>query len=682
MSFLNPAQNQAVEHQIGPMLVLAGAGSGKTRVITHRIARLIERGVPARSIVALTFTNKAAGEMRERIGSMLKERGNAPAAAALSITTFHSFGLGVLTREKEALGGTFTIFDQGDQLAAVKEVLRTVQSGKGWDAAAILARISNAKNAFQTAEDIPDDDFDGYDSITKIIYPKYQTALNGFRAFDFDDLVCEVPRLWKRRPDVLARWQERFQYILVDEYQDTNRAQLEVLRLLADRHKNICVVGDDDQSIYAWRGADVRNILEFEEHFPGATIVKLEQNYRSCAPILDVANAVIEKRTDSKYKKRLFTQEAGGAKVRVVVAPSPEGEARHLARAIRAKMRDEGKKASCFAVLYRSNGQAKLIEESLREEQIPFRMVGGQQFYERKEVKDLLAYLKVAINGNDEISLRRVINYPARGIGDTSLERLAQHALARGWTLWQAVERVDALDDITATARDGCRALETMMREARGMLSAEGARPSQVLRHIAEKVALRADLVQASPSPTIAGRRWSNVESLFRTFERREAKNEAAGGSPTDRLQAFLHALTLDMGEDEADPGDVVTLSTLHGSKGLEFDYVFLIGCEEGLLPHTRTLDTRATDAAPQDIEEERRLFYVGVTRARRELSLMHAKHRISRGKPVARTPSRFLLDIPEDLIVTEEALFAPAMSAASMQASADALLAALDALG
>ncbi|MEI7892761.1 MAG: 3'-5' exonuclease, partial [Myxococcales bacterium] len=631
---------------------------------------------------ALTFTNKAAGEMRERVASSLHAQGAGAKARSLTISTFHAFGLSVLQRERAALGGVFTIFDQGDQIGAVKEILRSVTRGKTWDASAILARISNAKNAFLEPGALPDKD--EYDEIAKIVYPKYQRALRQFCAYDFDDLVCEVARLWQSRPDILQRWQDRFHFLLVDEYQDTNRAQLVLLRLLAERHKNVCVVGDDDQSIYAWRGADVRNILEFEEHFPGATVVKLEQNYRSTAPILAVANAVIAKRADAKYKKTLFTSIKGGESVDLVVASSPEQEARFVARELRRLVREEGRKLDSLAVLYRSNGQAKQLEESLREYGVVYRMFGGQQFFERKEVKDLLGYMKIALNPSDEISLRRIMNYPARGIGDTSVERLALHALARGWSLWQAVERVDALDDIPSAAREGCKALERIVNDTRGSIFGTKQRGSEVARGLAERIGLRNDIDVSSPSKDSAARRWGNVESIVQAFARRELREGGKTGTVpqgNEGLASYLHALTLSY-SDEADegPGGAVTLSTLHGAKGLEFDVVFLVGCEEGLLPHTRTLETRATDAAPQDIEEERRLFYVGVTRARQKLILSRARARVSRGKPSLRTPSRFLADIPSELVV-ERQVQDEALSRGDMVAHANQLLAALDAL-
>jgi DNA helicase-2/ATP-dependent DNA helicase PcrA len=680
---LNSAQEAAVEHAEGPILVLAGAGSGKTRVITHRIVRLLERGVPPAAIVALTFTNKAAAEMRERVASMLGKRGAGARGShrgpTLVISTFHSFGLDVLGRERDAVGGRFTIFDQGDQTSLVKQLLREAGIDRAFDAQAILARISNAKNAFLAAEDLPEREGDAYDEATKLVFPRYEAALRRYRAFDFDDLVCEVARLWQARPDVRARWQSRFLHVLVDEYQDTNRAQLELLRLLAGERRNVCAVGDDDQAIYGWRGADVRNILDFERHFRGARVVKLEQNYRSRAPILAVANAVIAKRTDSKWRKVLFTERLGGEPVRVAVAPTPEAEAAWVAREARRMLREEGVRPSEIAVLYRSNGQSRLLEEALREQGVSHRVVGGVQFFDRKEVKDVLAYLKVALNPADEISLRRILNHPPRGIGEVTLERLVSNALSRGWSLWEAIDRVDALDDVGAAARDGCRALARVVSEARSSLIGAKRAPSEVARAIVEQVELKAEIDTSSPTGDAAAKRWANVESVLATLARREARE----GTGTDGLAAFLHLLTMDVESGPDESAEVLTLSTLHGSKGLEFEVVFLVGCEEGYLPHARTLDARATegvgDFAGADIEEERRLFYVGVTRARDRLFLSRAKSRAMRGRGVPRTPSRFLLDIPSELVEEFEVdpLDAPT-SVSEAAANAEAILAML----
>jgi DNA helicase-2/ATP-dependent DNA helicase PcrA len=675
---LNPAQRAAVEHGDGPVLVLAGAGSGKTRVITHRIVRLLERGVPPAAIVALTFTNKAAAEMRERVAGMLGKKG-ASAARALTVSTFHSFGLGVLQRERQSIGGTFTIFDQGDQTSLVKQLLRQAGADRSYDAQAVIARISNAKNAFQTAEQMPDRD--AYDEIAKEIYPRYQSALRNFKAFDFDDLVCEVARIWRSEDAVRTRWQERYLYVLVDEYQDTNRAQLELLRELCGTRRNVCAVGDDDQAIYGWRGADVRNILDFEAHFEGARVIKLEQNYRSKAPILAVANAVILKRTDAKWRKELFTDQPGGDKPTVAVAPTPEVEAMWVGRQVREALREGGKRPRDVAVLYRSNGQSKLIEEALREHGVPHKVVGGTQFFERKEVKDVLSFMKLALNPNDEIALRRIINVPARGIGDTSLERLALAAAQNKWTLWQAVQRSDGIDDLPSPARDGCRALEKVIEQARRELFGEKKAPSVVARTMVEGVGLQADVTGGAPTIDASAKRWANVEGLLETLARREQREAQKGKDGLDGLQSFLHTLTMDTDGPGEDEGDSVTLSTLHGSKGLEFDVVFLIGCEEGYLPHQRTIDPRATDAGEggvADIEEERRLFYVGVTRAKERLVLSRARTRVLRGKAMPRTPSRFLSDVPPDQLDEMEVHDAPPTTQAETAANVEAILALL----
>jgi superfamily I DNA/RNA helicase len=679
---LNRAQREAVEFGEGPLLVLAGAGSGKTRVITHRIARLVRHGVPAGAIVALTFTNKAAAEMRARVGKILgREHGrDSRGIGALTVSTFHSFGLAVLSQERSAIGGRFTIFDQGDQTSLVKQLLRAAGAERAYDAQAVLARISNVKNAFVSASEIAVREGDAYDEIVKTIFPRYQEALSRYKALDFDDLVCEVARLWSARADIRTKWQEQFLYVLVDEYQDTNRAQLEMLRLLCGSRKNICAVGDDDQAIYGWRGADVRNILEFESHFEGAHIVKLEQNYRSTRSILAIANAVIAKRADARWRKELFTDRMGGSPVRLAVAGTPEAEAAWVAREIRRLVRDEGHHPSDIAVLYRSNGQSRVIEEALREQGVAHRVVGGVQFFERKEVKDVLSYLKLALNPADEISLRRVLNYPPRGIGETTLEKLVTHAFRRSWSLWQTIERVDALDDLPSAARDGCRGLERIVTDVRRSLL-DGRLASEVARTMVDKLALRAEIEASAPSTDVAVKRWASVEGVLATLARREARGSDAGG-----LAAFLQLLTLDMQPESTDATDVVTLSTLHGSKGLEYASVFLIGCEEGYLPHARVIDSRSTDAdtpgsGAASLEEERRLFYVGVTRACERLILSRARARVLRGKAAPRTPSRFLLDIPPELLEEVEVQHEAPTTAREAAGHAEAILAMLKGL-
>ncbi|MBI2388878.1 MAG: UvrD-helicase domain-containing protein [Deltaproteobacteria bacterium] len=648
---LNDAQRAAVVHGDGPLLVLAGAGSGKTRVITMRIARLLASGVPASAILAVTFTNKAAEEMLERVIALTGAR----AAQGLTVSTFHSFGLGFLQREARYLGfgAGFTIFDQSDAVGTIRELMRNLHvdgerrstqddraGGRRLDAAAILNRISLAKNAFETPESMPDGgDLDGeaalYQAAAKVIYGKYIAALRGFHALDFDDLICEPVRLLEKFPELRDKWQRKFRYVLVDEYQDTNKAQLELLRLVVGAHKNITVVGDDDQSIYAWRGADVTNILSFEEHFPGARVVKLEQNYRSRAPVLEAANAVIGNMPNKKYKKELFTTKTGGDMLQLVTCALPEVEASFVASEADRLIKD-GRSPSQIAVIYRSNKQAELIEQALRERGVAYVLIGGQTFFERKEVKDLLSYLKLAVHPLDEISLRRVINYPARGIGEQALHRLEAYAIARDVPLFH------------------------------------GRPPAVVARELSEKIRLKEDLWAGSASGTAAEKRWGNVESLFRSLDRYWQRAEDSAwdleARRTPSIAEFLHRMTLRFGDEEEQKTEVVTLTTLHGAKGLEYDVVFLIGLEEGILPHKRTLDPKATDIVDfktdesgaavlveDGIDEERRLFYVGVTRAKERLYLCRSRARSSRGAPAARLPSRFLADVPNHLVEIRE---------------------------
>ncbi|AKT43921.1 ATP-dependent DNA helicase Rep [Chondromyces crocatus] len=682
---LNSSQRAAVEHDLGPMLVLAGAGSGKTRVVTERIARLLQRGVSARSILAMTFTNKASAEMHERVGKLV----GAKLARELTVCTFHRFGLDVLGAETKALGlrgKSFAIFDQSDCTGVIREVLRELRSGRNYDVNAILARISNAKNAFVEAEAWAESQrkgkgLDEYDEIAMLVYPRYIAALRAFQAFDFDDLICEVVRLWQRRPDVLERWRTRYRYVIVDEYQDTNHAQLELLRLLG-AHKNVVVVGDDDQSIYAWRGADVRNILDFEEHFTGAKVVKLEHNYRSRAPVLDVANAVLARSGGRRHKKSLIATRMGGDKVQLVVCTDPDVESSFVATEAMRLLEREGARPKDIAVLYRSNLLSGPIEAALKERQIPVRMIGGTQFFERKEVKDLIAYLRVALDPEDEMSLRRIINYPSRAIGDVAVSKLGAYATARETSLWVAVTRPHAVHELSTAAIEGCRQLVRIIEATRQRFDRK--EPSaEIARALLVDAGFKEDITAGSTSNSVAARRWGNLEGLLNVFARRDDQ----GKGDRDQFASFLRLLALRQDSEEEEATDRVTLSSMHGSKGLEFPYVFVIGLEEGIMPHQRTLTERATDVAPpgadgdvvgHSIEEERRLFYVAVTRAKDRLYMTYAKHRGSRGKMVARTPSRFLLDVPDELIEEREEEGPQAPELDKTKAGAASVLAAL----
>ncbi|MBX3270197.1 MAG: UvrD-helicase domain-containing protein [Sandaracinaceae bacterium] len=635
---LNPAQQAAVEHGEGPLLVLAGAGSGKTRVITQRIARLCERGVRPESILAVSFTNKAAAEMAERMIPLVGRS----RAEKLWLSTFHSFGVRFLREESKALGypGRFVIFDQGDALGLVREIVkREGIADRKLDLYSVHARISLWKNKGVGPEDVHPTDFE-YDAVARDVYPHYQAALRSMCAVDFDDLVGAPVAVLHAREDVRERWRERFRYLLVDEFQDTNAIQLELVRLLANARGNVTVVGDDDQSIYGWRGAEVGNILDFEAHFAGAAIVKLETNYRSHSPILDVANEAIARSRRKRHEKVLRAAMGAGPKVRLCAVDDAETEARLVAHEIRG-LRGEGQRAGSIAVLYRSNLQARPIEEELRANQIPYRLFGGTKLFDKKEIKDAVAYLRVVVHPEDELSLRRIVNYPARQIGDTTITRLTRYALAHQITFADALGRIDTIDDVPDAARVGARRLLGAIAEARRGF-ATGALEATA-RKLFDDVGLARLLTEeAGPS---AQRRWGNIEYVLRSLAR------FAESGKQRSIDEFLVRLTLDVDSEAEKTGERVTLSSLHASKGLEFDVVFFIGLVEGTLPHARTLDPKVTEAAPTDVEEERRLFYVGVTRARRVLYLCRPRKRVMRGRATPLVPSRFLEGLPEHAI-------------------------------
>ncbi|MBK9035098.1 MAG: UvrD-helicase domain-containing protein [Myxococcales bacterium] len=719
-SKLNPPQRAAVIHGGGPLLVLAGAGSGKTRVITFRIAHLLDLGIPPDAIAALTFTNKAAEEMRERIAHLLGDR---KTANKLTMGTFHSLGLQVLRSERKALGypGGFTVYDASDQLGVIRAALREVKDfsrdgERRFDVKAILTRISLAKNSFIEPEAYQVREGDDYDAITAEVYPRYQAALRAYAAFDFDDLIVEPVRLMQRDAAVRDRWQGRFRFVLVDEYQDTNRAQVNLVRQLVARHHNLTVVGDDDQSIYAWRGADPANILGFADAFEGATVIKLEQNYRSTKTILDAANAVIGHNSD-RHGKTLWSEHGPGELLTHAVAPDVETESKWVVQEIR-KLKEAGRKWQDIAILYRSNIQAKPLEDELRQLSVPYAMFGGQEFFERKEVKDVIAYLRVALNPRDELSLRRIVNYPARGIGPTTLERILAAARMQHATLIDALRAIGGAADrpmpgdpaeasldpavpdddddddpyerarlrraaaeargddadeplrsavaVPATAastfrgdgdlRPGARAsvaglIELLDRLAAGLA---GGQPVEATKQLIEDIGLYHDLREAAPSGSAAQRRIDNVESLLTSLGKFAAKSPGPKA-----LAEYLRKLSLESNDEAEQTGDRVIMTTLHGAKGLEFPIVFLVGLEEELLPHARTLAPQATDALDadhaSDVSEERRLAYVGITRAQRKLYLTRACQRISRGREMQRTPSRFLLEIPDELLEVKD---------------------------
>jgi DNA helicase-2/ATP-dependent DNA helicase PcrA len=647
---LNPPQRAAVTHGSGPLLVLAGAGSGKTRVITYRIAHLLAGGIPPQAIAALTFTNRAAEEMRERVAALLGDR---KTASQLTMGTFHALGLHILRSEHDALGYPrgFVIYDTADQLGVVRELLRRIDSGRRFEVRAILTRISLAKNAFVFPERYEPNENDEYDQITAEIYPRYQEALRAYAAVDFDDLLTTTVRLLDENQRVRERWQNKFRYVMVDEYQDTNRAQLMFVKHLVAEHENLCVVGDDDQSIYSWRGADPTNILHFDRMFPAARVVKLEQNYRSTPTILGAANAVIANNTD-RHGKELWSDLGDGDKIVHAVAVDVDAEVRFVAREIGVLVGGGKLRHRDVAVLYRSNVQARELEEAMRTAQLPYVMYGGQQFYERKEVKDLIAYLRLALNDRDEIALRRVINYPGRGIGATTLQRIEDQARARRVTMWKVIEQAEEQlgSELRAGTLQAITGFVDLIKRTREVLST-GTPVVGICRKLIEDMGLLEDLRSAAASPAAAQRRIDNIENLLRSLERHQEKKPGL-----DRLAEYLRQLSLATESDASeDPGNKVVLTTLHGAKGLEFPVVFVIGMEEEILPHARTLRPQVTDVLDMDhasdVSEERRLAYVGITRAQQKLYLSRTMARRTRERTVPRTPSRFLLEIPEHLV-------------------------------
>jgi len=636
LSKLNPPQREAVTSLEGPLLVLAGAGSGKTRVITYRIAHLLDmrpHGASAKNILAVTFTNKAATEMKERLVKMAGQR-----AQGVLVCTFHAFGAEMLREDIHRLGWPkkFAIADMGDQLALIRRAMRDHKvDDRAFDARKVLTLISKAKNSGRPPEPKPEGMGDDYDLVTHLVYPAYQLALKAQGSVDFDDLLVLPARLLREHEDLKHKYTRRFRYLLVDEFQDTNSAQMDLLQLLAGEPKNVCAVGDDDQAIYSWRGAEVKNILQFDKHFPGTKEVRLEQNYRSMQTVLDGANAVIEKNPERKAK-RMWTDRHGGERIRVVKCPNEEEEARYVAREIEKHIA-HGIPADEIAVLYRTNGQSRPVEESLREKGIPYEVVGGSEFFDRREVKDVIAYFKVIANPKDEVSLLRIVNVPTRGIGDVTMERLHGHARADGLALWDAMERSEQYEDLPAGSAGRVREFLRLIEKYRGLF--EGGNLAHVTRNLLEEIGFKEAARSMAMSATSADKKLKSVDQVLNSLEAFEKRE-----GPKASLLTYLNRLSLDTRQEEEDvPGGNrrVTLMTVHAAKGLEYRLVFFIGMEEDLMPH------KGMQGEPQNLEEERRLCYVGITRAKELLYLTRAAIRVKRGKDVPCTPSRFLEDLP-----------------------------------
>jgi DNA helicase-2/ATP-dependent DNA helicase PcrA len=636
LSHLNPPQRDAVLTTEGPVLVLAGAGSGKTRVITHRICHLLEKKVPARSILAVTFTNKAAAEMKERVVHMAGQK-----ALGVTLSTFHAFGAEVLKEHLPKLGWPkkFAIADTGDQIALVRRAMRERNvDDKTFDPRKVLTLISRAKNSGLEPQPKPEGQGDDLDLVAHLVFPLYQLALKAQGAVDFDDLIVYPSKIFARFPQVKKDYERRFRYLMVDEFQDTNRAQLEVLRHLGEGHGNVCAVGDDDQCIYSWRGAEVKNILEFEHHFPGGKTIRLEQNYRSTSVILDGANAVIEK-NPLRRAKRMWTDQKGGAKLKLVSTPSEEEEARYVAREVKEAIA-RGLPPGEIAILYRTNGQSRPVEEALREKEVRYEVIGGTEFFDRREVRDVIAYFKLIANPKDESSLLRIINVPARGIGDVTMERITSYAVENEVSLWKALAQAHEIPDVPQGAPEKVAEFLELVERYRKRFSKGNL--AEVTRELFTEIDFVGAARSHAPSAASADRKAAAVGQVIDSlgaYERREG--------PKAGLLTYLNRLALDT-KDEEDEAfrsiGRVTLMTLHGAKGLEWKLVFLMGLEEELLPHS------GMQGELPNPEEERRLCYVGMTRARDQLVMSRATNRVRRGRDVPRTPSRFLQDIPEEL--------------------------------
>lgn len=632
---LNPPQRQAVEATDGPLLIMAGAGSGKTRVLTHRIAYLIAtRKAPPWSILAITFTNKAAREMQERVSKLVGEEGR-----DIWVSTFHSMCVRILRKDIERIGFTsnFSILDSTDQLSVIRNCMKHFNiDTKKFEPKAIQAAMSTAKNELVTPQQYEQKVGDYFEGIVAKVYTEYQKRLKSNNSLDFDDLIMATIQLFKEVPEVLDFYQRKFQYIHVDEYQDTNRAQYMLCRMLADSHHRICVVGDSDQSIYRWRGADISNILNFEEDYPEARTIMLEQNYRSTSNILNAANNVISLNTGRK-PKNLWTDQGEGDKIKVFRGDTEHDEGYFVTSEINKNIK-AGKSYQDHAILYRTNAQSRVIEEILIKSDIPYQIVGGIKFYDRKEIKDMLAYLRLISNPDDDISLTRIINVPKRSIGDTTVGKLAAAAGERGTSIFRVLEVVDDLG-FAGRTRNALVEFYDMIAQLHRMV--EFLSVTELTEKMLEMSGYRTELQTEN---TIESRsRLENIDEFLSVTMEFEKNNEDKS------LVSFLTDLALiadidSMNDEEENRDDAVVLMTMHSAKGLEFPVVFIIGMEEGVFPHSRAFMDN------EELEEERRLAYVGITRAEKQLFLSCARMRTLFGRTTANPPSRFLDEIPEEL--------------------------------
>lgn len=646
---LNPSQRRAVERTEGPVLILAGAGSGKTRVLTTRIAHLIDKGVQPANILAITFTNKAANEMRERVEETVESD-----TKDMWISTFHSCCVRILRKDINKIGynRSFVIYDAADQVTLIKDCLKELNiSDKAFEPKTVISYISDAKDKLKSPKQYKDD-CAGDPRMSKIadIYSLYQDRLKRNSALDFDDLIIKTVELFKKNPEVLDYYRSRFRYIMVDEYQDTSMAQYEFIKQLAMGHKNICVVGDDDQSIYGWRGADIRNILEFEKDYDDVFVVKLEQNYRSTQVILDAANHVISNNIERKRKK-LWSEKTEGEKIKIELAENELEEGRFIAETIIDKVQGEGRKYSDCAVLYRANAQARPIEDALNRAGVPYNIYGGTKFYERKEIKDLIAYLRIIANPQDDISLKRIINVPRRGIGLRTIEKIEDRASLKQESMYSVLLDIDSNSEISTKAKKQINGFVDLVGTLRAIKEVYPV--SKLIEKVLDSTGYIYELEEEMKKNqnSMNGKyeeaqdRIDNLNefiSIALEFENSDDEN-----LEDKSLETFLTSVALTSEATEDEEPNRVSLMTMHTSKGLEFPVVFITGMEEGLFPISRAIKSMKDS----DIEEERRLCYVGITRAREELYLTMTEKRTLYGKTNHAIQSRFIEELPDECI-------------------------------
>ncbi len=654
---LNPQQRLAAETLKGPVLILAGAGTGKTRVITFRIAHMVERGIAPGNILGVTFTNKAAREMQERVRKLIPKPRNSKSENRDSkperptICTFHSLCVRILRQHIEKLGykRNFVIYDESEQISAVKKILAQISAkGEKTDPHAILSLLSRYKNGGERSKAFADE---SVRAMAEHIRKRYESALHACNAVDFDDLILLTLRLFKEHPEALEACRAKYRYVMVDEYQDTNAAQFELVHFLTQEHRNLCVVGDDDQSIYGWRGAEISNLLDMEKHFPEVKVVKLEQNYRSTNTILRAANTII-KNNLRRRGKQLWSDKGDGPKITLHAFTDDEEESRTIVDQINYARLAHRIPWGDNAILFRTNQQSRPLETALRTAGVRYHLIGGQSFFDRREIRDFLAYLKTFLNPDDDVSLLRIANTPARGLSDVTMERLLGASHERKSSVFAAMKNPAVTTTFMAKTRESIESFVEFIERTQSVLTRTDdsqppdPRPSPLLsswaEHFLDEIGYFNELRRSEKNPEASENRVRNLKELMVTMDKAGSPTE----SPSERLHAFLEDITLDTEREEEDekPGDAVTLITMHSCKGLEFPHVYVVGLEDGLLPHSRS-------KVEGTLDEERRLFYVAITRAMKTLTISHCGGRKKYGQLLPCHPSQFLKELPEDLI-------------------------------